>query len=118
MSFLPGLATLWADLQKIFAFAPVVAAIDPNAAGGIATAVAAITDLQPTVTAVQTAANGGLNHADLVTAVTAAVSASSTQLVAAGVMSGTTEQHIQAIVPVINAAVALSGLAAPAPVPV
>ena len=106
-------SNLWADLLKIFAFAPVVAAVDPNAAHGIATAEAAVTALQPTVAAVQAAANGALNHADLVSSVTNAVSASSTKLVAMGVMSGTTDQHIQALVPVINAAVAVSGLAAP-----
>lgn len=104
-------STIWADLLKIFAFAPVVAAADPHAAQGIATAEAAVAALQPTVTAVQAAANGGLNHADLVSAVTTAVSASSTKLVAMGVMSGTTDQHIRALVPVINAAVAVSGLA-------
>lgn len=115
MSFLPGLATVWADLKKIFAFAPVVAAIDPNAAGGIATAAAAVQALQPVVQAVQDANNGTLNHADLVNKVTDAVVQSSAELAKAGVLSTTTDQHVQAAAPLIHAAVAVSGLAVQPP---
>ena len=113
MSFLPGLATVWADLKKIFAFAPVVAAIDPNAAAGIATAAAAVQALQPVVQAVHDANGGNLSHADLVSKVTDAVAQSSAELVKAGVLSTTTDQHIQAAAPLIHTAVAISGLAVP-----
>lgn len=106
------LDTIWADLKKLFAFAPVIAAVDPNAAGGIATAEAAVAALQPTVKAVQDAANGTLGHAELVSKVTDAVAASSASLTKLGLVNGTTDQHIQAAAPLINAAVAVSGLAA------
>lgn len=113
MSFLPGLKTLWDDLLKIFAFAPVVAAVDPNAAAGVSEAAAAIQALQPTVKAVQDAANGTLGHAELVAKVTDAVAASSAQLAQQGLLSSTDNDHVQAAVPLIHAAVAISGLAAP-----
>lgn len=112
MSFLPGLATLWADLKKIFAFAPVVAAVDPNAANGIAHAAAAVQALQPVVQAVHEVNGGTLTHGELVDKVTDAVAQSSSELAKAGVLSTTTDQHIQAAAPLIHAAVAVSGLAA------
>lgn len=108
------LSTLWADLQKLFAFAPIVAAVDPAEAGNIALASAAVAALQPTVTAVQNAANGTLAHADLVAGVTAAVSGSSAELTSLGLVTSTLDQHLQAAAPLINAAVAISGLAKPA----
>ena len=117
MSFLPGLSTFWADLQKIFAFAPVIAALDPNAAGGIAVASAAVAALQPTVQAVVAASSSPQTHEQIVAAVTSAVTAGSTELVKLGVMSATTDQHVQAVAPLINAAVAASGLATPAVAP-
>lgn len=110
--FLPGLATVWADLKKIFAFAPVVAAIDPQAAGGIATAAAVVQALQPVVQAVQDANGGTLSHADLVAKVTDAVAQSSTELAKAGMLSTATDQHVQTVAPLIHAAVTVSGLAA------
>lgn len=108
------LAALESDLKKIFAFAPVVAMIDPQAAGGIAEAQAIIAALQPTIAAVQSVAGGGLNHADLVTGVVNAITTTSTALTAQGVMTGTTNQHVQALAPLVSAAVALSGIAVPA----
>lgn len=112
MSFLPGLATVWADLKKIFAFAHIIAAVDPGAAPDVARAEAAVAALQPTVKAVQDAANGALSHDELVVKVTDAVAASSASLAKQGLLSGTTDQHIQAAAPLIHAAVAVSGLAA------
>lgn len=113
MAFLPGLATVWADLLKIFAFAPVIAAVDPNAAAGIATAEAAIQALQPTVKAVQDANNGTLTHAELIAGVSAAIASSSASLAKQGMVSGTTDQHVQALATLIPAAVAVSNLAVP-----
>ena len=105
------LSTLWADLQKIFAFAPVVAALDPNAAGGIATASAAIAALQPVINEVHAASDGTLDHAALVAQVTSAVSKSSAELSKLGILDAATNEHLQAAAPLINAAVAVSGLA-------
>ncbi len=114
------LETVWADLKKIFAFAPVIAAVDPNAAGGITAVSAAVAALQPVVSAVSASNGNSLNHADLVIKVTDAIAKSSAALAAQGILSGTTDQHIQAAAPLIHAAVAVSGLAsdaqAPAPV--
>jgi hypothetical protein len=107
--------TLWADIQKLLAFAPVVAAVDPQAAAGIAEVTVAVSALTPTVAAVQAAANGTLDHANLVAGVTAALQKTSEALVAQGQMTATTAQHIAATSGLINAAVAISGLAAPAP---
>lgn len=112
--FLPGLKTVWADLEKLFAFAPIVAAIDPAAAGGIAEAQAVVTALQPTVKAVQDAANGALSHSELVAKVTAAVADTSAKLTEQGLMPSATNQHVQAVTALVPAAVAISGLAAPA----
>ena len=110
------LATLWADLMKVFAFAPVVAALDPNASKGIAVASAAVAALQPTVAAIHAASDGTLTHEQLVEQVTTAVASSSSELSKLGIVSSTTDAHLQAAVPLINAAVAVSGLAAqPAP---
>jgi hypothetical protein len=106
------LSTIWADLQKLLAFAPVVAAVDPNAAGGIASAELAVAALKPTVEAVASANAGQLSHADMVTQVTNAIATTSASLVKQGLVSSTTDQHIQALAPAINAAVAISGLAA------
>ena len=106
------LETLWGDLMKIFHWAPVVAAIDPNAAGGIARAEAVITALQPTVAAVSAA--GTQTHAQLVDSVTQAIAASSASLTKMGLVSGATNDHLLAVVPLISAAVAASGLASDA----
>ncbi len=105
--------TIWADLNKLFAFAPLVAAIDPNAAGGIATAELAVAALQPTISVLSQNANGTLSHDQLVQQTTNAVAQSSASLTKLGMVSATTDQHIQAAVPLINAAVAISGLALP-----
>lgn len=110
MSFLP---TLWADLQKVFAFAHIFAAINPGAAADVAVAEKAVTALQPVVQAVQDAANGSLDHAGLVAGVTDAIAAGSASLVKQGLVSSTTDDHIQAAAPLIHAAVAISGLAVP-----
>ena len=107
--------TLWADIQKLFAVAPIVAAIDPAAAGGIAAATAAMAALKPTIAAVQavaTASGSPLAHADLVAKVASTLQATSEELVAQGCMSGSTAEHIAATSTLINAAVAISGLAA------
>ena len=106
--------TLWADIQKLFAVAPIVAAINPNAAGGIAAATAAMAALKPTIAAVQAAAGGALAHDDLVSGVTAALQSTSEALVASGQMSATTAEHMAATATLVNAAVAISGLAKPA----
>ena len=110
MSFLPGLATLWADLEKVLAFAHIYAAIRPGAAADVAVAEKTVAALQPVVQAVQTAANGSLDHAGLVTGVTDAIAAG---LAKQGLVSGTADAHIQAVAPLIHAAVAISGLAVP-----
>jgi len=107
------LSTLWHDLEKIFAFAPVVAVVDPNAAGGIDKATAAIKALQPTVAAIAAANTSQLSHADMVAQVTNAVASSSAKLAELGLVDGATNDHVQAAAPLINAAVAVSGLAAP-----
>lgn len=104
--------TIWADIKKLFAVAPVIAALDPQAAGGIATATAAMAALKPTIAAVQAAAGGALAHDDLVSGVTAALQSTSEALVASGQMSATTAEHMAATATLIPAAVAISGLAA------
>ena len=109
------LEKLWGDFMKLFTLAPVIAPIvavaDPNAAQGVATVEAGLVALQPTVNAVNTALGGNQTHEQLVTAVTSAVAQSSASLTKMGVMSATTDEHIQAVAPLINAAVAVSGLA-------
>lgn len=104
--------TIWTDLQKLFAVAPLVAAVDPNATASITQVTNAAAALKPTIAAVQAAASGALAHADLVTGVTAALQATSEALVAQGQMTATTAEHMAATSNLINAAVALSGLAA------
>lgn len=106
------LSALWLDLEKIFAFAPVVAVLDPAAAGGIVKAQAAVAALQPTVAAVQNAAGGTLDHATLVTQVSNAVAQSAAALAVQGLVNADTNAHVQAAAPLINAAVMMSGLAA------
>jgi len=113
MAFLPGFATVFADLKKIFALANIFAAFHPSAAPDLAKAEQTIADLQPIVKAVQNAANGALDHAGLVNGVTDAIAKGSASLVAQGLISGTTDQHVQALAAIIPAAVAVSGLAAP-----
>lgn len=110
------LDTLWGDLKKIFAFAPLVAVVAPGseAAEVIAKASAAASALQPVVQAVHDANGGNLTHADLVAKVTDAVAQSSTALSAQGLLTGSTTQHLEATAQAIHAAVAISGLASDA----
>ena len=110
------LQTLEADLKKIFAYLPLVSSIaaisDPTAAPEIMAATTAVTQLQPAIAAIQAAqaaaGNPALTQAQLTQKVTDAITVSSTELNKLGVMSSTTDAHIQALAPAINAAVALS----------
>ena len=106
------LTTLESDLKKIISYLPfvgtVAAVADPADALAIKTTVAA---LQPVLVAVASESTDTLSHADFVANVVQKVSASSAELSAAGLLDATTAEHIAAITPVIQTAVALSGLA-------
>jgi hypothetical protein len=107
--------TLWADIQKLLTFAPIVAAISPQSAITIAAVTAAMAAIKPTIEAVQavaTAEGNPLVHADLVAKVMSTLTDTSVALVAQGEMSATTEDHMASVASLINAAVAVSGLAA------
>jgi hypothetical protein len=116
MSFL---STLWTDIEKVLgvaqAIAPVVAVVDPNAAGGIAVAEKAISALQPTIATVAQAATGALTHEQLVDQVTNVVATGAKILADNGKIVASANDAIQALAPVIHAAVAASGLASTAP---
>lgn len=121
------LQTIEADFKKILAFIPFVTTAvevaDPTDAAAIAAATSVAKDaaisqsiiaaLQPTVAAVQATFSGTLKHDELVAGVTAAITASSTQLSDMGVLTATTADHVAAAANLVNAAVAISGLAAP-----
>jgi hypothetical protein len=117
------ITTLENDLRKILAFLPFVssaaAIVDPADAAALAVvakeaeaAKAIITALQPTISALQDAHGGVADHATLVAGVNDAIVRSSSQLSSMGVLSGTIDQHIEATGNLVNAAVAISGLAA------
>ncbi len=114
------LQKLWGDIEKLFKLAPVIAPIvvaaDPNAAAGVAAVEAGITALQPTVDAVNKAAGGNQTHEQLVAGMADALAQSSVSLTKLGVMDATTNEHIQAVAPLFEAAVAVSGLASNAAV--
>ena len=110
---------LWEDLKKVLGFAtvwaPVVAIADPSAAVGIAKAQEAVTTLMPIVAAVAAQSAIPQTHEQLVDSVTAVVQASSQILTSSGVVKSSTNDHIQALVPLIHAAVIASGSAATPP---
>lgn len=111
--------TLYADLKKIFAFAPVAVAVakvsDPQNAEAIDTAAAAVASLQTTVQAVHDAVGGNQTHEQLVDGVTKAVADSANALAKQGMLSSPDNQHVQQAASIINAAVAVSGLAVQTP---
>lgn len=113
------LTNLWEDLKKVLGFAivwaPVVAIADPNAAIGIAKAQAAVTALMPVVAAVAAQTTAPQTHEQMVDAVTAVVQASSQLLTNSGVVTSTTNEHLQALVPLIHIAVLASGAASTPP---
>ena len=106
------LTDLESDLKKIISYLPfmgtVAAVADPADALAIKAGVAA---LQPVLAAVASESADTLSHADFVANVIAKVSASSTELAAAGLLDSITAEHVAALTPVIETAVALSGLA-------
>jgi len=116
--------TLDADFKKLFALLPIfsgIAAIaDPTAAPEIAAVTTAVEALKPAADALQAAhvaaGNPAMDSVQLTQALTTAVTASSAGLTKLGVMSATTNDHVQALAPAINAAVQLSALSSP-PVP-
>lgn len=106
---------LWEEIQHVLgiatAIAPVVAAVDPNAAGAVAAvakAEAAVAAVVPVVASVQAAASGQLSHEQTVDAVTKAITAGANIAAASGGLSSDKNQLVQSLAPIVEAAVLAS----------